>query len=68
VIIFALICALLISLSLIPMLASRLLKKNPAESRRNKFNLGLETFFTSLDNGYQDFLRQILNRRWLVTT
>lgn len=66
VIIFALICALLVSLSLIPMLASKLLKKEPAKSRRNKFNQVLESFFRSLDDGYQDFLRKILERRWLT--
>ncbi|MFH2132126.1 MAG: efflux RND transporter permease subunit, partial [bacterium] len=68
VIIFALICALLVSLSLIPMLASKLLKHDPAESRRNKFNTALESFFRSLDDGYQDFLRKILDRRWLTVT
>ena len=71
VIIFALICSLILALSLVPMLASRLLTPNrqhaktPA-SRPNHWAAAAHSFFMSLENAYLDLLRWVLSHR-LVT-
>jgi HAE1 family hydrophobic/amphiphilic exporter-1 len=71
VIIFALICALTVALSLVPMLASRLLTskqnlvKAPA-SRPNRWVAAADSLFSGLENAYLDLLRWVLNHR-LVT-
>ncbi|MGD8467897.1 MAG: efflux RND transporter permease subunit [Desulfobacterales bacterium] len=71
VIIFALICSLTLALSLVPMLASRLLTpkrqraKTPA-SRPNHWAAAAHSFFMSLENAYLDLLRWVLSHR-LVT-
>ena len=72
VIIFSLICALMVSLSLVPMLASRLLTSTaPADGRpdrkwRRRLADGAGRFFTGVDLGYRDLLRWVLRRR-LIT-
>ncbi|MDP4979291.1 MAG: efflux RND transporter permease subunit, partial [Desulfobacterales bacterium] len=71
VIIFALICSLTVSLSLVPMLASRLLTSSqqrleePA-SRTNRWAAAANSAFAGLENGYLDLLRWVLGHR-LVT-
>ncbi|MGD9058382.1 MAG: efflux RND transporter permease subunit, partial [Desulfobacterales bacterium] len=71
VIIFALICSLTLALSLVPMLASRLLTSNrqhaktPA-SRPNHWAAAAHSFFMSLENAYLALLRWVLSHR-LVT-
>ncbi|MGB7918977.1 MAG: efflux RND transporter permease subunit [Desulfobacterales bacterium] len=71
VIIFALICSLTVSLSLVPMLASRLLTSSqqrleePA-SRPNRWAAAANSAFAGLENGYLDLLRWTLGHR-LVT-
>ncbi len=68
VIIFSLACALLVSLSLVPMLTSRLLRGKETEFSASStlierlFALS-ESFFTSLANAYRDLLMWILNHR-----
>jgi len=57
VIMFSLFCALLVALSLVPMLASKLLKSQNSENW---------TVFTALENGYRDLLHTVLNYRWLT--
>lgn len=71
VIMFSLICSLLVSLSLVPMLASRLLESSedrnqdrPAWIRR--LTVAADAFFKGLDNGYRDLLRWVLNHRLLT--
>ncbi|MBU1903982.1 MAG: efflux RND transporter permease subunit, partial [Proteobacteria bacterium] len=71
VIIFSLVCSLMVSLSLVPMLASKFLK--PSEERSEtrsrwigRFVSASGAFFTGLNNTYQDLLRYVLNHR--VTT
>jgi HAE1 family hydrophobic/amphiphilic exporter-1 len=68
VVMFALFCALLVSLSLVPMLASRLLA-GPARERRPagwgerlaaRAGRGLE----AMENGYRALLGRLLARRW----
>lgn len=69
VIIFALICSLLVSFSLVPMLASKLLKvpaeaqgTQPAWLRRPLF--WAESVFNRMDFGYRNLLRKVLRHRW----
>jgi HAE1 family hydrophobic/amphiphilic exporter-1 len=69
VIIFALICSLAVALSLVPMLASRLLtssQKHPVEDkarRSNRWTTGAQSVFTGLENAYLDLLRWVLGHR-----
>jgi HAE1 family hydrophobic/amphiphilic exporter-1 len=71
VIIFSLICSLTVALSLVPMLASRLLTssqqrpKDPAP-RTNRWAAAASTFFADLENAYLVLLRWVLGHR-LVT-
>ena len=71
VIIFSLGCALLISLSLLPMLASRLLgAEEPVNSTGASGLQGAlahsESFFHALTTAYRDLLRWALGRRLLI--
>jgi len=68
VIIFALICSLLVSFSLVPMLASRLLKPSLKQTNSNqsiagKFSARAEQFFVQLDNVYRNLLQWVLTYR-----
>jgi HAE1 family hydrophobic/amphiphilic exporter-1 len=71
VIIFSLICSLLVSLSLVPMLASKLLK-SPEESQQKRFFLirwvlvFSESFLTALDESYRDLIYLSLKLRYLL--
>jgi HAE1 family hydrophobic/amphiphilic exporter-1 len=71
VIIFALACSLMVSLSLVPMLASKFLKSSQQrQETRSAWLAGFvsasDTFFSGLDNAYRDLVRWVLNNR-LVT-
>jgi len=71
VIIFALICSLTVALSLVPMLASRLLKSSlerPKElaSKTNHWTAAADTAFSGFQNAYLDLLRWVLGHR-LIT-
>ena len=71
VIIFSLICSLAVSLTLVPMLASRLLKSTlTLQERRKTWVEGLmnfsNAFFLGLDNAYLRLLKTVLRHR-LVT-
>ena len=67
VIMFSLFCSLLVSLSLVPMLASRLLSRQPA-GRGPGWTAQLAaragTGFAALENGYRDLLKLVLRLRW----
>ena len=71
VIIFALICSLTVALSLVPMLASRLLTssrqslKEPA-SRTNRWADAANSVFSGLENAYLDLLRWVLGHRMVT--
>jgi len=69
VICFALVCSLLVSLSLVPMLSSRLLRA-PGERRRAGLVARLaafgEAFFDGLDRGYGELLRTVLRHRMVT--
>jgi HAE1 family hydrophobic/amphiphilic exporter-1 len=68
VIIFSLICSLLVSLSLLPMLASRILE-TPEQMRMRRapwVERSIEwsdRLFVNLDNGYKNLLRWVLHHR-----
>lgn len=67
VVMFSLFCALLVSLTLVPMLASRL----PAASGtpagwRARLGRRAGAGFEALENRYRDLLRHALRRRWTV--
>src|SRR5690606_10117319 len=70
VIIFALVCALLVSLSLVPMLASKLLKGGPAPRKPGVDEAARRgpaaAFFHALDESYRDLLRGVLRQRLLT--
>ena len=68
VIIFALICSLLVSFSLVPMLASKLLNTSQQQIHRNlsvfkRFSHRAEQFFIQLDNVYYFLLNWVLKYR-----
>jgi HAE1 family hydrophobic/amphiphilic exporter-1 len=71
VIMFALICSLTLALSLVPMLASRLLSSGRQHAGRTPAPTGrwvraANTAFANLENGYLRLLRRVLDHR-LVT-
>lgn len=68
VIMFALFCALIISLSLVPMLASRLIKrKQPGErGRLADLKEASDQFFNRMETGYQKVLSRALDHRVLT--
>ena len=68
VIIFSLICSLAVSLTLVPMLASRLLKSTPTLKKKRKAWIERLTtfsnaFFLGFDNAYLSLLRTVLRHR-----
>ena len=71
VIIFALVCSLLVSLSLLPMLASRLLETpEQMKARRRPWIERLigwsDDLFQRLDTAYRNLLQRVLNHRLLT--
>jgi HAE1 family hydrophobic/amphiphilic exporter-1 len=71
VIMFALICSLAVAMSLVPMLASRLLTSTPVgrnepASRLNRWTAFATSVFSGLENAYLRLLRWVLGHR-LVT-
>jgi HAE1 family hydrophobic/amphiphilic exporter-1 len=70
VIMFALVCSLMVSLSLVPMLASRLLMSTDRPgAERGRAPGWIEVsdrFFTGLNAGYRDLLRRVLQHRLLT--
>ena len=65
VIIFALICSLAVSLSLVPMLASRLLAASKKRHKTwwDRFIAVSDIFFSGLDNAYSRLLQKVLAHR-----
>ncbi len=68
VIMFALICSLTVALSLVPMLASRLLASSQqplksASSGTNRWAAGAKSAFSDLENAYLRLLRWVLGHR-----
>jgi len=71
VVVFSLICSLLVSLSLVPMFASKLLV-SPEHRHQNrtpamdKIAGKLDAGFRELDNQYRDLLGAVLRRPWIT--
>jgi HAE1 family hydrophobic/amphiphilic exporter-1 len=69
VIVFSLICSLLVALSLVPMLASRLLTGSGSSGGRKRapwmesLASRAEALFQGLDSGYRDLLQRVLDHR-----
>ncbi|WP_027715387.1 efflux RND transporter permease subunit [Desulfuromonas sp. TF] len=69
VIVFSLVCSLLVALSLVPMLASRLLTGSGTSGGRKRapwmeYLAGhADNLFRGLDNGYRDLLKRALDHR-----
>jgi HAE1 family hydrophobic/amphiphilic exporter-1 len=61
VVIFALVCSLLVSLSLVPMLASKFL--STARGRRSRLATWADEGFARLDRAYRDLLYSVLRHR-----
>jgi HAE1 family hydrophobic/amphiphilic exporter-1 len=69
VIVFSLACALLVALSLVPMLASRLLSGTESAEHpgwTSRLSAGAGHGLEALENGYRDLLMQVLKRRGLT--
>jgi hydrophobic/amphiphilic exporter-1 (mainly G- bacteria), HAE1 family len=72
VIVFSLICSLLVSLSLVPMLSSKLILPKGAGARNRSRSVqrlvdSSEKWFHNLEQGYQRFLERALNHRFKIT-
>ncbi len=69
VIIFSLTCSLVVALSLVPMLASRLLavkEGGRGQGRPNVVAAMAESFFVGLSNSYRELIRRVLRHRLLT--
>ncbi|MGD2119891.1 MAG: efflux RND transporter permease subunit [Chromatiales bacterium] len=69
VIMFSLFCALLVALTLVPMLASKFLKgddQQPGGHWRDRLAARAGQALESLENGYRDFLHSLMRQRWLT--
>ena len=67
VVVFSLTCALLVALTLVPMLASRLLagaERQHAQHWTHRLADRVGRGLTALENGYRHVLAQLLRRRW----
>lgn len=73
VIVFALVCSLIVSLSLVPMLASKLIRK-PGEAVRHRTSWAgrlsdtADTAFSNLNNRYRELIRWVLLHRLLTVS
>ena len=70
VIMFALVCSLMVSLSLVPMLVSRLLmsaeRREEKQDKAPRWIQASDRFFHGLNTGYRDFLRGVLKHRLMT--
>ncbi|MEF8939396.1 MAG: efflux RND transporter permease subunit [Salinivenus sp.] len=68
VVVFALVCSLLVALTLVPMMASRFLTVAAGEgdATDDASKSWFQRAFATLENKYSDAIRSALRRRWLV--
>ncbi len=69
VIVFSLVCSLLVALTIVPMLAARLLSSNRMPLSRGpawfkKLHSTAGNAFSRLDSAYRDLLQKVLQHRW----
>lgn len=68
VVVFALVCSLLVALTLVPMMASRFLTLDAGEKTidQDDSKSWFQRAFARLEDRYSNLIKQILPRRWLV--
>lgn len=64
VVVFALLCSLVVAISLVPALAAKLVKRPPSQKTEKKSLLGRG--LDALDRGYSRIIGRALSRPWLV--
>ncbi len=65
VVVFALLCSLLVALTLVPMLASRFMTIKPLAETADKRSKA-QRFFDAMDNKYTVWLRKAIDKKWYV--
>ncbi len=68
VVVFAIVCSLLVALTLVPMMASRFLtiEAGEGDATGDASKTWFQRAFAKLENRYSDAIRAALTRRWLV--
>ncbi len=66
VVVFALVCSLLIALTLVPMLASKFMTIKPETELTKKDKGRFQIFFEKFENSYSGFLRKAIKRKYVV--
>ncbi len=66
VVVFALVCSLLIALTLVPMLASKFMTIKPETDLTAKDKGRFQVFFERFENSYSGFLRKAIRRKYVV--
>lgn len=68
VVVFAIVCSLLVALTLVPMMASRFLtvEAGDGDATADASKSWFQRAFAKLENRYSDVIRSVLTRRWLV--
>ena len=68
VVVFALVCSLLVALTLVPMMASRFLTVDAGEgdATDDQSKSWFQRAFATLENRYSRLIKTVLQRRWLV--
>ncbi len=66
VVVFALVCSLLIALTLVPMLASKFMTIKPETDLTAKDKGRFQVFFEKFENSYSGFLRKAIRRKYVV--
>lgn len=66
VVVFALLCSLLVALSLVPMLASKIMTIKPDSELTGKDKGRFQRFFERFENRYSEFLKTAIRRKYTV--
>jgi HAE1 family hydrophobic/amphiphilic exporter-1 len=66
VVIFAIVCSLLVALTLVPMLSARFLRVRPAEDGKQLKRTRFQRFFSRMEDRYADLISISLRHRLLV--
>jgi hydrophobic/amphiphilic exporter-1 (mainly G- bacteria), HAE1 family len=66
VVVFALLCSLLVALSLVPMLASKIMTIKPDAELTEKDKGRFQLFFEKVEVRYSNFLRMAIRRKFMV--
>ena len=68
VVVFALLCSLIVALSLVPMLASKIMTIKPDSELTEKDKGRFQIFFEKFENRYSEFLKTAIHRKYTVFT